>query len=253
MKSEMNSHHILTLLHTGVIILWTTLATAFFGTLAIAASCFSKTGESVHRVATQWAKSILWVSGIRVTVKGALSSDLSNSYIFMSNHASNFDIPVLFSSLPIQFRWLAKVELFKIPIFGAAMRGAGYISIDRSDQKSAFQSLARAAHLIRAGTSVMIFPEGTRSWDGNLQHFKKGGFVMAVDAGVPVVPIIITGTYDVMPKSRWRIERRPVSLEILEPIDTANYTRKTKEDLMDLVHKTMLSVRDDVAQGEQDA
>jgi 1-acyl-sn-glycerol-3-phosphate acyltransferase len=102
--------------------------------------------------------------------------------------------------LPVQFRWLAKAELFKIPIFGRAMRGVGYISIDRSNRKSAFESLKQAALTIRNGTSVLIFPEGTRSRDGRILPFKKGGFVLAVDAGVPVVPIIIKGTGGSCPK-----------------------------------------------------
>lgn len=251
MKTETNPGNVLALLHSGVIMAWTIVATVIFGTIAITVSFFSKNGDSVHGVATLWAKSILWVSGIQVTVKGGQNKDLGNSCIFMSNHESNFDIPVLYSSLSTQFRWLAKMELFKIPIFGAAMRGAGYISIDRSNRSSAFQSLARAAHLIRNGTSVMIFPEGTRSWNGDLQPFKKGGFVMAVDAGVPIVPIVINGTYAVMPKNRWRIERRPVSLEILAPIETAPFTRKTKDELMAHVYEAMLKAKNGGAGGDE--
>lgn len=253
MKTNANLQHALTLLHTGIIIPWTVLSTSVFGTLAIIASFFSKTGNSVHYIARLWAKTILWVSGIQVTVNGALEGYLRRSCIFMSNHESNFDIPVLLSCLPIQFRWLAKAELFRIPLFGASMRGAGYISIDRSDRKSAFQSLARAAHLIRNGTSVMIFPEGTRSLNGELLPFKKGGFVMAVDAGVPIVPLVIKGTHAIMPKNRWRIKRQQVDLEILAPIDTSAYTRKTKDDLMARVHTAMATAKQTQAQGAQDA
>src|SRR5210317_685359 len=125
--------------------------------------------------------------------------------ILMPIHQSNFDIPVLLGRLPVQFRWLAKAELFKIPIFGRGMRGCGYISIDRSNRKSAFQSLAEAATKIRNGVSVLIFPEGTRSRDGKILPFKKGGFVLSVDAGVPIVPIVIYNTGSIMPKGRLRI------------------------------------------------
>jgi 1-acyl-sn-glycerol-3-phosphate acyltransferase len=157
----------------------------------------------------------------------------------MPNHQSNFDIPVLLGRIPIQFRWLAKAELFKIPIFGRGMRGCGYISIDRSNRKSAFHSLKEAARKIRDGVSVLVFPEGTRSTDGKIIPFKKGGFVLAVDAGVPIVPIVISGTHTVMPKGRLLIESRDVVMQILAPIDTSDYTRKTKEDLMEKVRKSI--------------
>lgn len=149
----------------------------------------------------------------------------------MSNHQSNFDIPVFFGALPIQFRWVAKAELFKIPIFGQGMRGAGYISIDRSDTRSAVRSLKRAAENIHNGTSVLFFPEGTRSNDGALLPFKNGGFIMAVDAKVPIIPMAVSGTYQVMPKGGRLIHRRSAHLVIQPPIDTSPYTRKTHFDL----------------------
>jgi 1-acyl-sn-glycerol-3-phosphate acyltransferase len=157
----------------------------------------------------------------------------------MANHQSNFDIPTVLGALPYQFRWLAKAELFRIPVFGRGMRGAGYISIDRSNRESAFRSLKQAADIIRRGTSVLIFPEGTRSADGKVQPFKKGGFVLAVDAGVPIVPIAIRGTYPIMPKHRLRIQSGPVELEVLNPIETSEYTRRTKNELVDRVHRTL--------------
>jgi 1-acyl-sn-glycerol-3-phosphate acyltransferase len=157
----------------------------------------------------------------------------------MPNHQSNFDIPVLLGHLNVQFRWLAKVELFKIPIFGYAMKRAGYISIDRSNRKSAFKSLKRAAKIIREGVSVLIFPEGTRNKESNIGLFKKGGFVLAVDSGVPIVPVIIHGTRAIMPKKKLLIRPKDVILEIKKPIETRDYTRKTKEDLMEKVRQTI--------------
>jgi 1-acyl-sn-glycerol-3-phosphate acyltransferase len=190
-----------------------------------------------------WGKTILWISGIRVSVIGLERIDGLSSCIFMSNHQSNFDIPVLLGNFPKQFRWLAKAELFKIPIFGRSMSGAGYISIDRSDRKSAFKSLARAAETIRNGTSVMIFPEGTRSKDGRLQPFKKGGFVMAVDAQVPIIPIVIEGTHEIMPKGRLLIRPRPVNVTICDKIDTSGHSRKTKDVVMDQVRQAMQEIQ----------
>ena len=113
------------------------------------------------------------------------------------------------------------------------MRGCGYISIDRSNRKSAFKSLEKAADTIRNGASVLIFPEGTRSLDGKIRTFKKGGFVLTVDSGVPIIPVIIHGTYSIMPKSRIMVKPGNVTLKILQPIETAEYTRKTKDDLME--------------------
>jgi 1-acyl-sn-glycerol-3-phosphate acyltransferase len=192
-------------------------------------------------VAQIWGRSILWVSGIRVHIDGLDRSSDYRSCIFMCNHQSNYDIPVLLGKLPVQFRWLAKAELFKIPIFGRGMRGAGYISIDRFDRQSAFQSLDRAADTIRQGTSVMIFPEGTRSVTGTLQQFKKGGFVLALNAGVPIVPLCITGTHAIMPKGRLLVRRRHVCVKIQSPISVSAYALDTKEALMARVRQSMVA------------
>ena len=217
------------------IILCIVVSTFICGILAIIVALFSSQGNMAHLVGRVWGRSLLVVARIKVTVKGFSNIDPSRSYIFMSNHQSNFDIPVLLAFLKVQFRWLAKAELFKIPIFGRGMRGAGYISIDRSNRRSAIESLKEAARTISNGASVLIFPEGTRSHDGNISPFKKGGFVLAVDAGVPLVPIVIHGTWDIMPRNRLLIKPGNVVLEIKEPVDTLDYTRKTKDDLLEQV------------------
>ncbi len=223
------------MVRTLFIIIWIIFATIVLGMIAIISSFFSKQGNAPHIIGRFWGKSILFVSRIKVTVKGISNIDPSKSYIFMPNHQSNFDIPVLIGCIPAQFRWLAKAELFKIPLFGRAMRGCGYISIDRSNRKSAFKSLEKAAETIRNGASVLIFPEGTRSLDGKIRDFKKGGFVLTVDSGVSIIPVILHGTWSIMPKSSLRIMPGNVTLEILPPIETTEYTRKTKDDLMDKV------------------
>ncbi len=227
------------MVRTVVIMVWTVLATVVFGTLCILASYFSKTGNLPHLIARIWARSILIVSGIRVTIDGLDHLITDRPVIYMVNHQSNFDIPVLLGRLPVQFRWLAKAELFRIPILGRGMRSSGYISIDRSNRKSAMRSLTQAAETIRSGTSVLVFPEGTRSRDGNLLPFKKGGFVLTVDAGVPVIPMTICGTWSIMPKDRLMIRPRPVNLAILPPVDTSAFSRKTKDDLMETIYRQM--------------
>ena len=227
-------------IHTIVIIIWILLGTTIFGSLVVVVSILTQKSDIAHIIARMWGRSILWVSAIKVTVKGLEKLNPTQSYIYMANHQSNFDIPALLGKLPVQFRWLAKAELFRIPIFGRAMRGCEYISIDRSNRKMAFKSLVMAAQIIRNGTSVMIFPEGTRTSDGHLKDFKKGGFVLSVDAGVPIVPIIIYGTWSIMPKTRLRIDAAPVVIEICDPIETGGFTRKTKDDLIEKVRNVMI-------------
>jgi 1-acyl-sn-glycerol-3-phosphate acyltransferase len=227
-------------IQTLIIVLWVFLVTAVIATTVIICSFFSRSGNGPHLLARFWANSILWVARVKVTVSGAEKLDPNRSYIYMANHQSNADIPLLLGQLPVQFRWLAKAELFKIPIFGRAMRGVGYISIDRSNRKSAFESLERAARTIRNGTSVLIFPEGTRSRDGHILPFKKGGFVLSVDSGVPIVPIIIRGTRDIIPKGHFMIRPAPVTMQILDPVETTGFTRKTKDVLLEKIRSILI-------------
>ena len=219
-------------LHSLIIYCWIFIGTFIFGLLAILASFFSRNGNSVHHIARLWGRSILWVSGIR-TVTSGFSPDMRHcSYIYMSNHQSNFDIPVLYSALPVQFRWLAKAELFKIPIFGQGMRGAGYISIDRSNRQSAFRSLAEAADAIRNGTSVMIFPEGTRSPNGRLRPFKTGGILIAVRTGCPIIPVAISGSHEVLPKGSLRLHPGRIKVTIALPIQTVGIKGPIPKDIV---------------------
>ncbi len=219
--------------------LWVVLTTIFWGTIAIIISFFTRTGNPVHIIARIWARGILYVSRIRVKVNGLNQIDPSQSYVYMSNHQSNFDIPVLLAHLPVQFRWLAKAELFKIPLFGRAMQGAGYVKIDRFNQESAFQSIKEAAAKMKDGVSVMIFPEGTRSQDGRIRPFKKGGFIMAVDAGVPIVPIVLQGTWSIMEKSSLQINTGDVVMNLEKPIATTNYSRQNKDELIEAVRRVI--------------
>jgi 1-acyl-sn-glycerol-3-phosphate acyltransferase len=227
------------MIRTLFIIFFTVITTGFFAVIAILTSFVSKGGEIPHKVARIWAKCILAASNITVTVKGLSHLNPNGSYIYMPNHMSNFDIPVLQAYLPVQFRWLAKAELFKIPIFGYAMERAGCISINRFNRESAIESLHKAAEIIKNGVSVIIFPEGTRSRDNNIQPFKKGGFVLAVDSGVPIIPVIIHGTRAVMQKKQILVKPGHVILEIKKPINTLDYTRETKNDLMKKVRNVI--------------
>ncbi len=227
------------MIRTLYVTIWVGFVTLVLGVLVIGLSFFVRSGNPLHKIARFWGKSILVVSRIKVSVKGLSNIDQAVPYIYMPNHQSNFDIPVLLGHLTVQFRWLAKVELFKIPIFGRAMRKAGYISIDRYNRESAIKSLKVAANKIKGGVAVLIFPEGTRSRDGKIRPFKKGGFVLAIDSGVPIVPVVITGTRPIMTKGEFRVNPGHVSMVIHKPIDTSAYTRETKEALMESVRRVI--------------
>jgi 1-acyl-sn-glycerol-3-phosphate acyltransferase len=144
--------------------------------------------------------------------------------------------------IPRQFRIVAKSSLFKIPIFGWIMSVAGYVNVDRENQRQAFASLDEAADHVRAGMPMLIFPEGTRSNDGSLGAFKKGGFVLATRAHVPIIPVAIEGTFHILPKTTWRIRPGPVKVTFGKPIDTTAYSYETKESLMEEVRRAIHNI-----------
>jgi 1-acyl-sn-glycerol-3-phosphate acyltransferase len=207
--------------------------------LAIGASIWKKGGDGAHLVGRLWARSILFLTRVKVSVKGLEHIDPRVPYLYMANHQSMFDILSLLAYLPVQFRWLAKKELFHIPVFGYSMARAGYISIDRSDRRSAHKSLLEAARKIAGGVSVVIFPEGSRSTDGRIRPFKAGGFHLAIRSGRPIVPVVISGAREVMPKGRLRIRPGHICVSVNPPIDTTSYKDKAKKELMERVHSIM--------------
>ena len=237
------------MIRTLYIAVWVVFATLVLGLLVLFLSFFVRSGNPMHKIARFWGRSILFVSRIKVSVKGLSDIDRSRSYIYMSNHQSNFDIPVLLGHLKVQFRWLAKMELFKIPIFGHAMRKAGYISIDRNKRESAFESLKDATRKIKSGVSVLIFPEGTRSRDGKIRPFKKGGFIMAIDSGAAIVPIVISGTRSIMTKGSLQIKPGKVNVVVYQPIQTSVYSRETKEALMESVRRVICDGLENIETG----
>ena len=186
-----------------------------------------------------WSRSLLAAAGARVTYHGLEHVDHDNPCIFIANHQSMVDIWVLFDFIPPSTRFVAKRELFKIPVFGWALSAAGCISIDRANRANAIRSLSIAAERIRSGRSVILFPEGTRSSDGRLQRFKKGAFYLAVQAGVPVVPVAITGSFAVVPPRKLRVSPGPVEVYIEPPIDVASFQPENTNGLLALVHETI--------------
>ena len=184
---------------------------------------------AIEGLAAWWARSICRAAGVAVTVEWAEELEPDRPYIFAANHASQFDILALQGFLGVDFRWLAKKELFAVPVWGHAMRRAGYIPVDRSHGRKAMKSLLEAAKKIGGGTSVIIFPEGTRSRDGKLHDFKAGAMVLAIKAGVPIVPVAIRGTYEILPKGRLLMKPGAVRIRVGRPIETS--APATKHDL----------------------
>lgn len=219
------------------IFVWVTglLLTLFLGILAIALSLV-KAQNQAHRVAIAWGKALGLLSGIDIEINNEKKIYRDGPIVILSNHQSMFDIIVFYSFLDIQFRWMAKSSLFKIPVFGRAMSGAGYIPVDREDPKKAKETLFLASEMIKKGTSVLLFPEGTRGKpDGEMLPFKKGGFVLAKMAGVTIQPITIWGANAAVPKQKdkWlqRIYPALVQVYIHDPIHPEEFQNLSAEQL----------------------
>lgn len=187
-------------------------------------------GRLAQRAARAWGQLLLWIGRIPVQVEGLENLIEGQSYVYAANHRSNFDIYVLISLLPGKFVWVAKESLFKVPIFGQAIRRMGSIPVDRSDLQKAIRSLNQAAGLIRGGTSTIIFPEGTRATTPELLPFKKGVFIMALKAGQPIVPVSISGTRFIQPRRALKIRPGPAKVVISPPIHPTDFS--CKDDLM---------------------
>ncbi len=179
--------------------------------------------DFLYRFALSGAKAALRIAGIRIVVEGREHLDPAQTYIFMSNHVSNLDPPVLVPLLPGRTSILVKKELFRVPLLGRAMRMASLVPVDRSNRDAAIASMGRAADVLKTGLHMTVYPEGTRSKDGQLLPFKKGPFHLAMDSGVPVVPVTMLGTQALMPKGKLRIAPGTVTIVFHAPIDPKKY------------------------------
>jgi 1-acyl-sn-glycerol-3-phosphate acyltransferase len=207
--------------------------------LCIATYPFDRQGRVIHRFAGCWGRVALLACGVKVRVEGLEHVKGEGPYIFMSNHQGSFDIFSLMAHLPFQFKWLAKKEIFSIPILGWAMTAAGYISIDREGTRETVEAMNKAARKIHDGMSVLVFPEGSRSRDGSIQPFKKGGFSLAIKAKVPVVPMAISGSREVMPPEGLAAASGEIRIRIDTPIATETYSVKEREILKEKVREAI--------------
>jgi len=188
-----------------------------------------KRGRVFHALARAWAHMILFVSGIRVHVTGLEHLVPGQSYVYVSNHASLFDIPCVLAGIPDQIRIIYKRELETIPFFGWGLKWGHYIGVERKSITSAMQSLAEAVGKIRAGASVLLYAEGTRTKDGRLQPFKRGAFKLAAEAAVPVIPLVINGTFHILRRHSIVIRPTRVHLVLEEPIPADGIRGKEAE------------------------
>jgi 1-acyl-sn-glycerol-3-phosphate acyltransferase len=218
------------------------MATIFFGSISVIVSFFDHTGVVQIRVARAWARVLLAVGGVQVRVEGSEQIDPNGSYVFIANHVSYYDTPVALAHIPVQFRFLAKRGLFQIPFLGTHLSRAGHIPVPRKDPRAAVKTMQTAAETIQQKkVSLLIFPEGGRSHDGELQPFKEGGAYIAIRAGVPVVPLALIGTRKVLPYGSAVIRPGAVTLRILKPIETKQLTLKDRGKLTDELRDLILS------------
>jgi 1-acyl-sn-glycerol-3-phosphate acyltransferase len=193
---------------------------------AVVAGLFDASGRSGHACARFWSLGCMRAACVRLQVFGLEQVPTEGPVIYMGNHQGNFDIHALSVAIPRLFSWVAKEELFRVPVFGSAMRRAGYIPLDRSGGRKAMKSMVLAAGRIAAGASVVIFPEGTRTPDGELLPFKRGAFLLAAKAGVPIVPFTINGSREVNPPNRLELRPGTVSVSFAAPIYTKGISER---------------------------
>jgi 1-acyl-sn-glycerol-3-phosphate acyltransferase len=216
-----------------------TVYTVVLGAASLVSSLFDHRGYFAHRCARAWSRLILKTTGVRVSVEGLDRVTPGTTYIFVSNHQSIYDTPVLFSALPFQLRIIAKESLSRVPVLGWHLRRGKHLFVDRKHPDRA-GILKRWRALVSEGLSLMIFAEGTRSGDGRVARFKAGSFLLAIEAGLPIVPVAVIGTRAVMPKGRLRTEPADVRLIIHEPIQPPALDTPTVRDakaLADRAHR----------------
>lgn len=217
------------------------VVTPILGALVVVGALFGvrdRPGGIYDKVPRWWSKAVLFAGGVKVRVHGWENAGSGAPRIFAANHVSWFDVPALASTLP-RYKFVAKAELFKVPVFGHGIRAIGMIEIQRDNRKAAFGAYDVAAQKIQAGNSVVVFPEGTRGYEYPLRPFKKGPFVLAVAAGVPIVPVILHGTIEVLKKGSLWAHPGMVDIHLLEPVETAGIVYEQRDELMATVRGRM--------------
>ncbi len=230
----MSLSYVRSLLITDPIII---VATIIMGSISMLTSLFDSKGRAQHQIARIWSRMLLGVSGVKMRIEGLEKIDPGGCYVFVANHRSLMDIPVVMAHIPLQVRFFAKKGLFLIPIMGTHLRRAGHLPVVKDDPRASLRSMSDAARIIRqSGISVLLFPEGGRGTDG-LKEFKEGAAYVAIKAGVPIVPIAMLGTREVLPMGSMQIMSGVVELRIGNPIPTENYTLKDRALLTQMMRE----------------
>ncbi|MEZ4415024.1 MAG: lysophospholipid acyltransferase family protein [Gemmatimonadota bacterium] len=240
------------MLRTAWVLTYGALLTAAYASWALLTGLFrpAKALCRCDQLARRWGQKIVRASGSTVEVEGAEHIDPDQPHILVGNHESWFDVFAVLGHLPGRFRFVAKKELARIPIFGQAWRMCGHISVDRSDRGSAVHSLQEAAGRIRSDRlTIVLFPEGTRSPTGALQPFKKGAFVLGIQAQVPIVPIAISGTRPVMPKGSFFIRPGRIRIKVGESIPTKGLTHEDREALLQRSYRAVAELKESIGGG----
>jgi 1-acyl-sn-glycerol-3-phosphate acyltransferase len=218
--------------------------TPIWATIGIIFSFFDWSGRPIAWVAKQWSKLLLFISGIPYTVNGLDHLDPDQQYVFTANHESAFDILLVYAALPHKLVFLAKTELKKIPFLGWAMVLGKHIFVDRKNHKAALASMDIAKDSLKKyPRSIMIFPEGTRSLDGQMKPFKRGGTVLAIETGLPVVPVAICGTFDVIKKGSFNIYPKTIGLVIGHPVPTTGLSIKDRNTVTETLRQQVVNLK----------
>jgi 1-acyl-sn-glycerol-3-phosphate acyltransferase len=226
----------------------------FWISLALLVTVLTGNGERALAMARRfWAPGLLWAAGAKLSVDPFPELDWSKPHIFALNHESSLDIPCAFAALPVNLRFIAKHTLAKVPFLGWYMRMTGMVFVNRSDRSQAVESLARAGERIRAGANILAFPEGTRSRDGKILPFKKGVFVVALEAGVPIVPVAIHGSGAVLPTGGFRVKGGPVRLKVGKPIETQGRGTDARDALLIEVREAIIELHRSLGGAGSDA
>jgi 1-acyl-sn-glycerol-3-phosphate acyltransferase len=215
-----------------------TVCTVFLGTLSLLSTFFDRRGAFAHRCARWWSQAILGVSGVRVEERGTLPAG-DTSCVFVANHASFFDIPILFATVPRPLRIIAKAALGRVPFIGWHLRRAGHLLVDRTNPGAAI--VKKMQRMTADGASLIVFPEGSRSRNGELGKFKGGVFLLALETGLPIVPISVSGSRAVMPPGRVAVHPSHVCVTMHEPIATTGMTREDARALAARVREVVAS------------
>jgi len=200
-----------------------------------------RSGDFVHLVSRYFGRSLLWVCGIKVYVTGLENLYKDRAQLICANHQSLFDILILDSVLPVQFRFVVKKELSSIPILGWCLKFEKQVLVDRSNRRKGIESIKRAGDLINNGRSVAVFPEGTRSTDGEVKTFRKGSLLIAFETNAPVVPVTIDGSFGIMSKNSFRLHKGRVRVVISPPIKTAGLSRSEQKSLAERTRQVIVS------------